>query len=61
RASHIVRRGSDREVRLLANLLPFVKPGELLAASRGEKPWPHAVYELYWPRARGDSFAPDAA
>ncbi len=61
RASHIVRRGSDREVRLLANLLPFVKPGELLAASRGEKPWPHAVYELYWPRARADSFAPDAA
>lgn len=60
RATHIVRRGSHREVRLLANLLPFVQPGALLAASRGEVPWPHAVFELYWPRARAHSFAPAA-
>ncbi len=57
RATHIVRRGNDREVRLLANLLPFIKPGELLAAMRGEALWPHAVYELYWPQARADTFA----
>ncbi|HVO08045.1 MAG TPA: FMN-binding glutamate synthase family protein [Burkholderiaceae bacterium] len=57
RATHIVRRGDDRQVRLLANLLSFVQPGELLAAARGETPWPHAVYELYWPRAQAHSFA----
>jgi glutamate synthase domain-containing protein 2 len=57
RATHIVRRGGEREVRLLANLLPFVKPGELLAAMRGETRWPHAVYELYWPQAQAGSFA----
>ena len=58
RATHIVRRGNEHEVRLLANLLPFVQPGELLAAMRGEVRWPHAVYELYWPRAQAHSFAP---
>jgi glutamate synthase domain-containing protein 2 len=58
RATHIVRRGGEREVRLLANLLPFVQPGELLAAMRGDASWPHAVYELYWPRAQATSFAP---
>jgi glutamate synthase domain-containing protein 2 len=57
RATHIVRRGSDREVRLLANLLPFVQPGELLAAAQGRTRWPHPVYELYWPRAQAHSFA----
>jgi glutamate synthase domain-containing protein 2 len=57
RATHIVRRGHERGVRLLANSLPFVQPGELLAAMRGEGRWPHAVYELYWPQARAESFA----
>jgi len=57
RATHIVRRGDDRQVRLLANLLTFVEPGELLAAVRGDAPWPHAVFELYWPRAQAHSFA----
>ncbi len=51
-ASHIVRRSSDHEVKLLANLLPFLKPGVLLA---GELP--HRVFEVYWPKARADSFA----
>jgi glutamate synthase domain-containing protein 2 len=58
RATHIVRRGGEREVRLLANLMSFVQPGELLAATRSEMPWPHAVYEMYWPRAQAHSFAP---
>lgn len=51
-AAHIVRRTKDHEVKLLANLLPFVQPGALL---RGEMP--HAVFRLYWPMASADSFA----
>jgi glutamate synthase domain-containing protein 2 len=57
RATHIVRRGNDREVRLLANSLFFLQPGELLAAIDGRARWPHPVYELYWPRAQASSFA----
>ncbi len=57
-AFHIVRRTSeDHEVRLLANLLPFVKPGQLLEAAEGRQDWPHAVFKLYWPIASSDSFA----
>ncbi len=50
-ASHIVRRCNDHQVKLLANLLPFVKPGALL---RGELP--HKVFEIYWPLAQASSF-----
>lgn len=57
-ASHIVRRRADHDVRLLANELSFVKPGALVAAMAGQAPWPHKVYELYWPLARSASFAP---
>jgi glutamate synthase domain-containing protein 2 len=57
-ASHIVRRMSDHQVKLLANLLPAVQPGALLAAERGEAAWPYELYRLYWPMARADSFAP---
>ena len=55
-AAHIVRRVADHEVKLLATLLPFVKPGALLAAERGEIDWPHQVFRLYWPRASAHSF-----
>lgn len=58
RATHIVRRGEDHEVHLLSNKLSFVKPGQLAAAIRGEEPWPHRVFEMYWPMADADSFAP---
>jgi glutamate synthase domain-containing protein 2 len=58
RATHIVRRGADNEVRLLANQLAFVKPGELLAAAAGTAAWPHRVFDTYWQRADPDSFAP---
>ena len=58
RPEHIVRRSSTLEARLLVNQLPFLKPGELLAAARGEVKWPHRVYELYWPKAQAHSFAP---
>jgi glutamate synthase domain-containing protein 2 len=55
--SHIVRRRSDHDVRLLANQLPFVKPGALLAAAEGRGEWPHNVFKLYWPLASADSFS----
>lgn len=51
-ASHIVRRTNDHEVKLLSNLLPFVKPGALLAGDLS-----HSVYRLYWPMAQAESFA----
>ncbi len=57
-AAHIVRRRADHDVRLLANQLSFLAPGALLAAIEGSAPWPHKVYELYWPLSRSDSFAP---
>jgi glutamate synthase domain-containing protein 2 len=57
-AFHIVRRAADHEVRLLANVLPFVQPGSLLAAARGQGDWPHNVYRHYWPLASAHSFAP---
>ncbi|MEQ1660615.1 MAG: FMN-binding glutamate synthase family protein, partial [Hylemonella sp.] len=56
--SHIVRRASDHDVRLLANQLPFVKPGSLLDAMEGRAEWSHNVFRLYWPLARSDSFQP---
>ena len=52
-ASHIVRRTSEHGVKLLSNLLPIVRSGALLA---GEMPY--QVFQLYWPMARADSFAP---
>ena len=50
-ASHIVRRTSDHGVKLLANLLPFVVPGALLAGDA-----PHQVFKIYWPMAQASSF-----
>ena len=52
-----MRRISGSDVKLLANLLPMVKPGELRAAIEGRAEWPHNVYKLYWPLARADSFS----
>ncbi|MCZ8109658.1 MAG: FMN-binding glutamate synthase family protein [Betaproteobacteria bacterium] len=57
-ASHIVRRVSQGDVRLLANQLPFLKPGALLAAVEGRGEWPHNVYRQYWPLAQSSSFQP---
>jgi len=56
-ARHIVRRTADTDVRLLINLLPFVKPGSLTAAERGEADWPHNVFRVYWPQSRAETFA----
>jgi len=57
-ADHILRRVSGFEVGRLSNLLPYMKPGELLAAERGDAPWLQPGFEQYWRRARADSFAP---
>jgi hypothetical protein len=58
RATHIVRRVSENQIRLLANVVPQVRAGELLDACEGRGAWPHKVYELYWPSASARSFAP---
>ena len=50
-AAHIVRRHSEQGVKLLANLLPFVKPGELLGDDL-----PLQVFRTYWPMASATSF-----
>jgi len=52
-AQHIVHRTDKHEVRLLANLLPFVEPGALL---RGEVS--HNTFRTYWPLASAHSFEP---
>jgi glutamate synthase domain-containing protein 2 len=50
-ASHIVRRNSEHGVKLLANLLPFVRPGELLSGQTNLQ-----VFRTYWPMASAASF-----
>jgi glutamate synthase domain-containing protein 2 len=60
-ARHIVRRTAEQEVKLLINLLPFVQPGSVLAAMRGEGDWPHNVYRVYWPPATSQSWQLNAA
>lgn len=52
---HVIRRVSGNEVRSLANLHFFVKPGELL-----EGVPKHPVFELFWPLARADCFGAPA-
>ena len=51
-AHHIVRRLTDTEVRLLANLIMRVEPGALL----GDLADQHQVFKLYWPLASAHSF-----
>jgi glutamate synthase domain-containing protein 2 len=56
-AHHIVHRTDAQHVKLLDALLPRVAPGALLAAERGEAPWPHQVYGLYWSRSSASGFS----
>jgi glutamate synthase domain-containing protein 2 len=51
---HIIRRVSSTEVRSLAVLHRFMKPGELLLGDVPE----HPAFRMFWPDARSDSFAP---
>ncbi|RQH00646.1 FMN-binding glutamate synthase family protein [Paraburkholderia dinghuensis] len=53
RAHHIVRRVSSYEVKLMSDLLKYLKPGDLL-----EGRYRYQLYEKWWPVARSDSFAP---
>ena len=54
-AHHIVRRVSENEVRLLANLLPNMAAGVLLGDKLDGQ---HAVFTTYWHRASAERFAP---
>jgi glutamate synthase domain-containing protein 2 len=49
---HIVRRVSSNDVRLLSTLANFITPGSLL-----EDRFEQAVFKVYWPKARAESFA----
>ncbi len=49
---HLVRRVSENEVRLLANLLPLTPPGALLTDLAAQ----HAVFTTYWDRASAQRF-----
>ena len=51
---HILRRVSPTEVRSLAALYRFLKPGELLGGRIPE----HAVFQEFWQAARSDAFMP---
>jgi glutamate synthase domain-containing protein 2 len=53
-AHHIVRRVNDNEVRLLANLVPQISEGSLLANNLDDT---HNVFKLYWARASASNFA----
>jgi glutamate synthase domain-containing protein 2 len=53
-AHHIVRRITDTEVRLLANLITRVEPGSLLSADLSKQ---HNVFKLYWPMAHAERFS----
>ncbi|MDP9198071.1 MAG: FMN-binding glutamate synthase family protein, partial [Pseudomonadota bacterium] len=53
---HVVRRVSSNEVRALATLHHWMKPGELLSEVPNQP-----VYQVFWAASRSDSFAtPDA-
>ena len=53
RPHHIVRRISVNEVRLVSNILRFLKPGELL-----EHVTEHPVYATFWKMASAHTFEP---
>jgi glutamate synthase domain-containing protein 2 len=55
-ANHIVRRNSEGAVKLLANLLPFARPNELLDGSEPSQ----QVFRIYWPMAQAGSFGASA-
>jgi glutamate synthase domain-containing protein 2 len=53
---HVIRRMSSTEVRSLAALHVWAKPGELLTGLPA-----HPVFEVFWREARADSFAAPAS
>jgi hypothetical protein len=57
RVTHFVRRDAQNDIRLLASLLPQVRPGQLLDVAAGRGNWPHNVFSISWPRASARTFA----
>ncbi|MEY2652996.1 MAG: hypothetical protein RLZZ524_23, partial [Pseudomonadota bacterium] len=55
---HVVRRLADGSIATLAQCHPPLRPGVLLAAERGDAPWPSPVYARDWPRAQVGAFSP---
>ncbi|HUR40478.1 MAG TPA: FMN-binding glutamate synthase family protein [Verrucomicrobiae bacterium] len=55
RPHHIVRRVSPNEVRLVSNIIKWVKPGDLLTNQAD-----HPVYATFWKMADARSFKPAA-
>ena len=55
RPQHIVRRISVNEVRLVSNILTFLKPGDLL-----ENRAQHPVYATFWKMASAHGFEPQS-
>jgi hypothetical protein len=53
---HVIRRVSSTEVRSLAVLHRFLKPGELLGGAIQD----HPAYRVFWGEARADAFVPPA-
>ena len=51
-AARIVRRSAEQSGKLLANLLPFVAPGEWLRGEMSQQ-----VFRMYWPMAQVQSFS----
>ena len=51
-AARIVRRSAEQSVKLLANLLPFVAPGEWLRGEMSQQ-----TFRMYWPMAQAQSFS----
>jgi glutamate synthase domain-containing protein 2 len=58
RVTHFVRRDAQNDIRLLASLLPQVRPGQILDVAAGHGHWPHNVFTMYWARASAHTFAP---
>ncbi len=52
---HIVRRVAQNEVKLLSMVAQFIRPGSLAEGRYEQK-----VFEVFWPMARADTFAPAA-
>ncbi|MND64976.1 hypothetical protein D3C80_563320 [compost metagenome] len=53
---HLVRRVSDKEIRLFSQIHVFLKPGDLL-----QEKIEADFYERMWGMARADSFEPSCA
>ncbi|KAF1051028.1 MAG: Ferredoxin-dependent glutamate synthase 2 [Burkholderia gladioli] len=53
RAHHLVQRVAPHEVRLMSQLLKYVKPGALLTGDKLGL----TLYDTWWPAARSDSFS----